>query len=101
MKRVGWAALVASFAVCAATAHGQSVEAFYKGKQVRMVIGHPAGGDYDVGGRLVARYMGRYIPGQPTLIVQNMPGASSIAATNHLYKVAPKDGSVFGSFSRN
>jgi tripartite-type tricarboxylate transporter receptor subunit TctC len=74
---------------------------FYKGRQVRMIIGHPVGGDYDVGGRVLAKYLPRHIPGNPTLVVQNMPQASSIVAANFLYNVAPKDGSVLGSFSRN
>jgi tripartite-type tricarboxylate transporter receptor subunit TctC len=79
----------------------QSPEEFYRGKQVRLIIGNPAGGDYDLGGRLLAKYLGAHIPGNPTVIVQNMPGASTIAATNHLYNKAPRDGTVFGSFSRN
>ena len=74
---------------------------FYKGKQVRMIVGHPVGGDYDVGGRLLAKHLARHIPGQPTIIVQNMPAAGSIVAANFLYSQAPRDGTVFGSFSRN
>lgn len=73
----------------------------FRGKQVRMIIGHPAGGDYDIGGRMLAKYLTRHLPGRPAIIVQNMPAAGSIAAANYLYKVAPADGSVFGSFSRN
>ena len=82
-------------------ATAESVEEFYKGKQVRLVLGHDVGGDYDLGGRLLARHLGRHIPGQPTVIVQNMPGANSLVATNFLFNVAPKDGTVIGSFSRN
>jgi tripartite-type tricarboxylate transporter receptor subunit TctC len=85
----------------AAGAHAQGAADFYKGKQVRMVIGHPVGGDYDIGGRLLAKYMSRHIPGQPLVIVQNMPAAGSIVAANYLQNQAPRDGSVFGSFSRN
>jgi tripartite-type tricarboxylate transporter receptor subunit TctC len=77
------------------------VEPFYKGKQVRLVVGSSTGGDYDMGGRILARHLGRHIPGNPTVIVQNMPGSGSIRAANHLYNVAPKDGTVIGSFSRN
>ena len=73
----------------------------FRGKQVRMIVGHPAGGDYDIGGRLLAKYLTRHLPGRPAIVVQNMPAAGSIAAANYLYKVAPADGSVFGSFSRN
>ena len=83
------------------TADAQTVEEFYHGKQVHMIVGHPAGGDYDLGGRLLAKYLTRYIPGNPVVVVQNMPTAASIVAANFLYKVAPKDGTVFGSFSRN
>jgi tripartite-type tricarboxylate transporter receptor subunit TctC len=79
----------------------ETVEEFYRGKQVHMIIGHPAGGDYDLGGRLLAKYLLKYIPGNPAIVVQNMPGGAGIVAANYLYKVAPKDGTVFGSFSRN
>lgn len=79
----------------------QSSADHYKGKQVRLVVGNAAGGDYDLGARLLARYMPRHIPGTPAVIVQNMPGASGNNAASFLYSVAPKDGTVFGSFSRN
>jgi tripartite-type tricarboxylate transporter receptor subunit TctC len=74
---------------------------FYKDKQIRMIIGHPVGGDYDIGGRLLAKHLGKHIPGNPVIIVQNMPAAGSIVAANYLHNQAPKDGTVFGSFSRN
>src|SRR3954447_15290806 len=74
---------------------------FYRGKQVRMIVGHPVGGDYDVGARLIVKYMPKYIPGQPTVIVQNMPAAGGIIAANFLHNQAARDGLVFGSFSRN
>jgi tripartite-type tricarboxylate transporter receptor subunit TctC len=66
-----------------------------------MIVGHPPGGDYDIGGRLLAKYLSRYVPGRPTIVVQNLPAAASIAAANMLYNSAPRDGTVFGSFSRN
>jgi tripartite-type tricarboxylate transporter receptor subunit TctC len=74
---------------------------FYKNKQIRMIIGHPVGNDYDLGGRLLARYLAKHIPGEPAIIVQNMPAAASVPAANFLYAQAPRDGTVFGSFSRN
>src|SRR5262245_15125473 len=74
---------------------------FYKGKQIRMIIGHEVGNDYDLAGRVLARYLAKHIPGQPTIVVQNMPAAASIPAVNFLYAQAPRDGTVFGSFSRN
>jgi tripartite-type tricarboxylate transporter receptor subunit TctC len=73
---------------------------FYSGKNVQLVIGYPPGGGYDVYARSLARHMGRHIPGNPSIVVQNMPGAGSIKAANYLYNIAPKDGSVFGGFSR-
>jgi tripartite-type tricarboxylate transporter receptor subunit TctC len=93
-------ALVA--ALCTASAaFGQSAQDFYRGKQLRMVIGHPVGNDYDLAARFLAKYLVKHIPGEPTITVQNMPAAASIAAANFLYAQAPRDGTVFGSFSRN
>jgi tripartite-type tricarboxylate transporter receptor subunit TctC len=85
----------------ASNAHGQTAPDFYRGRQVRMIIGHPVGGDYDVGGRVLAKYLPKHIPGHPTVVVQNMPQAASIVAANFLQTHAPRDGTVFGSFSRN
>src|SRR5258708_4677417 len=79
----------------------QPSQDFYKNKQIRMIIGYPVGNDYDLAGRFLARYLAKHIPGEPTIIVQNMPSAASIAAANFLYTQAPRDGTVFGSFSRN
>jgi tripartite-type tricarboxylate transporter receptor subunit TctC len=81
--------------------HAQAAPDFYRKKQVRMIIGHEAGNDYDLAGRFLARHLAKHIPGEPTIIVQNMPAAASIAAANYLYAQAPRDGSVLGSFSRN
>jgi tripartite-type tricarboxylate transporter receptor subunit TctC len=74
---------------------------FYKNKQLRLIAGFPAGNDYDLGARLLVRYLPKYIPGQPGIIVQNLPQAASVAAANYLYTQAPRDGTVLGSFSRN
>ena len=101
MNRRGAVILAGCLVFAALPAWSQSAEEFYKGKQLRLIIGNPAGGDYDLGGRTLARFMPAHIPGNPTIVVQNMPGASTIVATNHLYNVAAKDGTVFGSFSRN
>ena len=73
---------------------------FYKGKVVQVVVGFTAGGGYDLYARVLAQHMGKHIPGNPTLIPQNMPGAGSVKAANYLYNVAPKDGTVFGIFDR-
>lgn len=69
----------------------------YKGKQIRMVVGSGAGGGYDAYARALARFLPKYIPGSPSVITQNMPGASGMAATNWGYAVAPKDGTVIVS----
>jgi tripartite-type tricarboxylate transporter receptor subunit TctC len=80
---------------------GAGAQDFYKDKQIRLIAGFPAGNDYDLGARLLAKYLTKYIPGEPSIIVQNMPQAASVAAANYLYAQAPRDGTVMGSFSRN
>jgi tripartite-type tricarboxylate transporter receptor subunit TctC len=91
-----------SLALCVSTAAlGESVQDFYKGKQIRLISGHPVGGDYDVGARFLAKHLQKHIPGQPAVIVQNMPQAASIVAANFIATLAPRDGTVIGSFSRN
>ena len=77
-----------------------AVADFYAGKNLQLVIGYAPGGGYDVYARALAHYMGRHIPGNPSIVVQNMPGAGSIKAANYLYNIAPKDGTAFGGFSR-
>ena len=100
--RAAWgiaALLVASLAVQPARAAG--VEDFYKGKTVSLIIGYSVGGGYDAYGRLLARHLGKHIPGNPSVLPQNMTGAGSLKSANYLYSVAPKDGSVIGTFSRS
>src|SRR3972149_8055892 len=70
----------------------QAQEPFYKGKQTRTVVGLSTGGGYDRAARLLARHMGKYIPGNPDLLVQNMPGAGSVTAANYVWGVAKPDG---------
>jgi tripartite-type tricarboxylate transporter receptor subunit TctC len=77
-----------------------SVEAFYRGKTMQLLIGFGPGGGYDLYGRAVARHLGRFIPGNPALVPQNMAGAGSVRAASSLYNAAPKDGTVIGTFSR-
>lgn len=98
---VACAGLIAISIGGARSSAGQEAASFFKGKQVSLIVGYGPGGGYDVYGRLVARHIGRYLPGQPNVIVQNMPGAGSLVATNYLYRIAPKDGSVFGIIARN
>lgn len=76
-----------------------TVESFYKGRQVNMVIGFNAGGGYDIYGRAVARHIVNHIPGKPNLVIRNMPGGGSLIAANHVYNVSPKDGSETGLFA--
>jgi tripartite-type tricarboxylate transporter receptor subunit TctC len=77
-----------------------AVADFYRGRTVTLIVGYSAGGGYDTYSRILARHLGRHIPGTPTIVVQNMPGAGSLKMTNYLYNVAPKDGSTIGIFSR-
>jgi tripartite-type tricarboxylate transporter receptor subunit TctC len=73
--------------------------AFYDGKTIRIVVGYAPGGGYDFYARLLARYMGKYIAGNPAFVVENMPGAGSLASANYLYKLAKPDGLTLGHFS--
>jgi tripartite-type tricarboxylate transporter receptor subunit TctC len=82
-------------------AWAQSAGDFYKGKQIRFIVGTAPGQDYDLWARLIGRHLTRHISGNPTLIVENMPGAGHIIATNYLFNVAPKDGTAIGMVSRN
>ena len=79
-----------------APAAGQ--ETFFKGKTIRIVVGFSAGGGYDLYARAIARHMGNHIPGNPTIVVENMPGAASMISANHVYKVAKADGLTIGHF---
>ena len=73
----------------------------FSGKTVTIIVGYKAGGGYDATARLLARHLPKHIPGKPTVIVQNMPGANSIIAANHIYNVAKPDGLTIGTFNRN
>jgi tripartite-type tricarboxylate transporter receptor subunit TctC len=87
--------------VLASRAPAQTADAFYKGKQIRFIVGTAAGQDYDTWARLISRYLPRFLPGNPTFIVENMPGAGHILATNYLFNLAPRDGTAIGMVSRN
>jgi tripartite-type tricarboxylate transporter receptor subunit TctC len=91
------ALLIALFLSSSAVAQA-SVEEFYRNRQINLIVGYGPGGGYDITARLLTRYIGRFIPGNPSVVVQNMPGAGSMRAVNYLYGVAPKDGSTFGLF---
>jgi tripartite-type tricarboxylate transporter receptor subunit TctC len=94
-------ACVVAALTLAAPARAQSVEEFYRGKTVTILIGFSAGGGYDLYARLLARHFGKHIPGNPTVVAQNMPGAGSLKAALNVYSVAPKDGLTLATVSRS
>ncbi len=101
MARFFVAALAAALAGgTAGAAKADAVADFYKGKRMTMIVGYSAGGGYDTYTRLMSRHMGQYIPGKPSIIVRNMPGAGSIVAAQYIGVKAPKDGTVIGTFDR-
>jgi tripartite-type tricarboxylate transporter receptor subunit TctC len=83
-----------ALAGAATTAAADPVEDFYHGKTLDLIIPMSPGGDYDIRGRMIARFMGRYIPGHPNIVAQNMPAGGGIAAANHMANIAPRDGTV-------
>ena len=101
LDRCAILALAFSSALLTSSAQAAGVEDFYRGKTVSLTIGYSVGGGYDAYGRLLARHLGKHIPGNPSVVPQNMTGAGSLKAANYLYSVAPKDGTVIGTFSRS
>lgn len=100
LSSIAW---IGAFSLCVAaplSAGAQSPEAFYKGRTINLISGFSPGGSYDFYSRLVSRHMGRHIPGQPTIVFQSVPGAGGLTAANHLYRVAPKDGTAIGMLSQ-
>src|SRR4051794_39499245 len=85
-------ALLAFAFVPADQARSDEVANFYATRTIKIVVGTGPGGGYDIYARLIARYLGRYVPGSPKVVIVNMPGASSLSAANYLANVAPKDG---------
>jgi tripartite-type tricarboxylate transporter receptor subunit TctC len=81
-------------------ANAQSVDEFYKAHPITISVGFSPGGGYDLAARTVGRYIGKYIPGNPNIVIQNMPGAGSLKAINYIYNLAPKDGSQLAVFAR-
>jgi tripartite-type tricarboxylate transporter receptor subunit TctC len=90
------ALLFVSVAGLTVTVAAQSSEPFYKGKTIDLIIGYPPAGSNDTYGRLIARHLGKHIPGQPTVVPKNMPGAGSFLAVNTVFNISPKDGTVIG-----
>jgi tripartite-type tricarboxylate transporter receptor subunit TctC len=99
-RRAAFALGVAAW-LGASDACAQTGSNFYKGKTVTLVVSSSAGGGYDVMGREIAKYLGRHIPGNPRVVVSNMPGAGGIVAMNYFYRNAPKDGTFIGGMQNN
>jgi tripartite-type tricarboxylate transporter receptor subunit TctC len=95
------AIVMASFIAGAVFSVPAQAADYYAGKLLRIIVGTPPGGGYDAYGRLVGRYIANYIPGKPTVIVSNMPGASGTKAASYLYSIAPKDGTTIATFNKS
>ena len=93
--------VIIGFSLAFASFVSAASEEFYRGKVIRIVVGFSAGGGFDTYARAVSRYLGKYIPGNPTIVVENMTGAGSLIAANHVYKVAKPDGLTVGAFNGN
>lgn len=97
LRRLIWAVVVSAVLVNPAGAAAP----FYEGKSIRLIVGFSAGGGFDTYSRLIARHLGRHIPGNPTIVVENMTGAASLVAANHVYNVAKPDGLTILNFHGN
>src|SRR4051812_27074872 len=93
--------VVVAAAIVVASSQGSAhAEDFYRGKIIRLVVPSAPGGGYDVSGRSLAQHMAKHVPGEPAIIVQNMPGGGGLTAANWLFGVAPKDGLTIGLIQR-
>ena len=101
MRKLACAIAALTMLVAAQPASAQSVADFYRGKRISLYVSSTVGGGYDQYARLLAKHIVRYLPGSPSILVQNMPGAEGIKAANYLYTVAPQDGTAIGGLSRN
>jgi tripartite-type tricarboxylate transporter receptor subunit TctC len=97
---IGRLALAIAALALASAARADSVADFYKGRTVEVYVGYSTGGGYDIYARMLARHMGRFIPGNPTLVPKNMEGAGSLRLANWIANAAPRDGNVFGTIGR-
>jgi tripartite-type tricarboxylate transporter receptor subunit TctC len=97
MKKNIFTQVVLALWILAGMAEAQSD--YYQGKAIRIIVGFSPGGGYDALARMLSRHMGKYIPGHPTILVENMSGAGSLLAANHIYKIAKPDGLTMGHFS--
>jgi tripartite-type tricarboxylate transporter receptor subunit TctC len=94
-----WLLSILATASVTSAAYAASVEEFYKGKTITFVVGGSAGGGYDTYTRLIARHFPNYVPGKPSTVVQNMPGAAMLISANYVFNSAPRDGTVIGHWS--
>ena len=103
MKKIvaGAAALAAGLLVAVPLAHAETPAEFYKGKTISMIIGYPPGGAYDIYARLISLYMEKHVPGNPSVVAKNRPGAASLTSVNELYAANPKDGTYIATFARS
>src|ERR1700693_1807980 len=100
-RRMVWsAAALAAMMTIAPALRAEPIADFYRGKTMKMIIGYGPGGGYDLYGRLAAEFLSRHIPGNPTIVPENMPGGGSLKAILYLYQVAPQDGTYLGSVSQ-
>ncbi len=95
-----WSAVMIACAMGSTAASSQSVEDFYRGRTIQMIIGAGIGGGYDLYARMLARTLGKHIPGNPNIVVQNMPAAGGFQAATYIHSVAPKDGTVIAGLAR-
>ena len=101
MKRIARVLTAAAMLIATAPlSNAEPIADFYRGKTLRMLIGYGPGGGYDLYARIVAEFLPRHLPGNPTIVPQNMPGAGSFVAAKFMYEAAPKDGTVFGSLAQ-
>jgi len=100
VRNAAAASLALSPILAQSSAQAQSPAELYKGKTIDLYVGYSAGGGYDVYARSLARHMSRFVPGNPTIVPKNMPGAGSLLLANWLYNVAPRDGTAFGIIGR-
>ena len=100
LRLLALAALTGATLGLTSASPGQSVAEFYAGKQISLLVGASAGGGYDHLGRLTSKHLGKHIPGHPTVVVQNMPAAGSLVATNHIAHTAPRDGTMIALVQR-
>jgi tripartite-type tricarboxylate transporter receptor subunit TctC len=101
IRRIAAIAALALSCLPASPTRAETLEEFYRGKTIEIVIGAAAGGGYDLAGRTLAQHLGRHVPGTPNVVVRNMPGAASISMTNWLYGSARRDGTILGMPNNN